>query len=187
MKTVASLKRFDVVTLTSDCATMAANFKVGDTFRFLGTFNGTLIRVSRIGDSAKLITEPIRFGLVDEQPKSAPVALAGTELEQLTKAANEAYVAFHAATLNAPKTPEFQQLRSVFDNLRVAIVSAKNAIRVQDDAKYDAPHADESGPSRRIVTATVLAGPHSGELAIHLTPAEEREYNAGMARMAELG
>lgn len=52
---------------------------------------------------------------------------------------------------------------------------------------YDTPHADESGPSRRIVIARCLAGEHSGETVMHMTPAEEREYNDGMAKLAEWG
>lgn len=51
----------------------------------------------------------------------------------------------------------------------------------------DIPHSDESGPSREIVVATVLAGKDSATLTIHLTPAEEKIYNEGMARLAELG
>ena len=50
---------------------------------------------------------------------------------------------------------------------------------------FDTPHADESGPSRRMVIATCLAGKDSGEVVMHVTPAEEKEYNRGMAMMAE--
>lgn len=56
----------------------------------------------------------------------------------------------------------------------------------KETEKWDAPHTDESGASRRIVIATCLAGQYSGETAMHMTPAEEREYNAGMAKMAEM-
>jgi hypothetical protein len=51
---------------------------------------------------------------------------------------------------------------------------------------WDSPHTDESGPSRRIVIATCLAGKDSGEVAMHMTPAEEKEYNSGMAKLAEM-
>ena len=51
----------------------------------------------------------------------------------------------------------------------------------------DKPHSDESGPSREIITASCLAGEHSGFITMHLTPAEEREYNRGMAELAEWG
>lgn len=53
-----------------------------------------------------------------------------TELESITAAANEAYLAFFTATMNAPKTPEFNRLREISDNLRKAIVRAKNQISV---------------------------------------------------------
>jgi hypothetical protein len=52
------------------------------------------------------------------------------ELKTLTAAANEAYLAFFAATMNAPQTPEFNRLREVNNNLRQAIVNAKNQITV---------------------------------------------------------
>lgn len=52
---------------------------------------------------------------------------------------------------------------------------------------WDSPHADASGPSRRIVIATCLAGKDSGEVAMHMTPAEEKEYNRGMAMLADMG
>jgi hypothetical protein len=49
------------------------------------------------------------------------------ELNALIQAANEAYLANYAAMLNAPKTPEFEHLRLLNDNLRKAIVRAKQA------------------------------------------------------------
>jgi len=52
--------------------------------------------------------------------------------------------------------------------------------------RFDSPHIDESGPSREVVVATCLAGPDSGRSVMHLTPKEEREYNDGMARLAEM-
>lgn len=63
-------------------------------------------------------------------------------------------------------------------------VSAPIAEPVRDTT-CDAPHCDESGPSRFVETHAILAGKYSGTFGIHLTPAEEREYNAGMARLAE--
>jgi len=51
---------------------------------------------------------------------------------------------------------------------------------------WDAPHVDQSGPSRRIVIATCLAGKDSGEVSMHMTRAEEKEYNRGMAMLAEM-
>ena len=51
--------------------------------------------------------------------------------------------------------------------------------------QFDTPHTDESGPSREVVIAMCLAGPDSGKTVMHLTPREEREYNDGMARLAE--
>lgn len=138
MKTVESLKRNDLVTLVRDAKTLANTFKAGDQFKFLGIGTGSMLRLSRVGDRAKLLTTPDWVGYV------------------------------WAAQV------EEQRLRQV-------------PARITSTTKYDAPHADESGSSRRIVVATVLAGKDSGELAMHLTPAEEREYNAGMARLAELG
>ena len=64
--------------------------------------------------------------------------------------------------------------------------------RKSENEKYEAikkhyatPHSDESGESRFVETHSVLAGKDSGVFGIHLTPAEEREYNRGMALMAE--
>lgn len=54
------------------------------------------------------------------------------------------------------------------------------------ETKWDAAHSDKSGESRRIVIATILAGKDSGEVAMNMTPAEEREYNSGMALLAEM-
>jgi hypothetical protein len=54
------------------------------------------------------------------------------ELKTLTKVANEAYLAFFAATLNAPNTPEFKRLKEINDHLRQAVVSAKNQLLVCD-------------------------------------------------------
>lgn len=52
---------------------------------------------------------------------------------------------------------------------------------------WDTPHSDESGQSRPIVIATCLAGKDSSQLVMHMTPKEEKEYNAGMAKLAEWG
>jgi len=49
------------------------------------------------------------------------------EMDALIKSANEAYLANYAAILNAPATPEFERLRLLNDNLRKAIVRAKQA------------------------------------------------------------
>jgi hypothetical protein len=48
------------------------------------------------------------------------------ELEAITTVANAVYIAFYAAIMNAPNTPEFNRLREVNDDLRKAIVRAKN-------------------------------------------------------------
>lgn len=54
--------------------------------------------------------------------------------------------------------------------------------------KYKTPHSDESGQSREVVIAVVMDDCGTGGRSVmHLTPAEEREYNEGMARMAEMG
>ena len=64
------------------------------------------------------------------QPKNKMKTNTTAELEAITASANEAYLAFFAATMNAPKTPEFNRLREINDNLRKAIVRAKNQIAV---------------------------------------------------------
>lgn len=51
------------------------------------------------------------------------------ELAQLTKAANDAYLAVFAATYFAPESPEMLRLKQVIDGLRVAIVHAKNELK----------------------------------------------------------
>jgi hypothetical protein len=122
-----------IVTLRTDLTTLTNSFHKGDTFRVLG-YQGTMIRVSRTSDRAKLITPMTNFGI--ELP-SAPVT-----------------------SVPAPRV---------------------------ESTVNDTPHTDESGPSRRIVICSVLAGKDSGETAMHMTPAEEREYNRGMAMLAELG
>lgn len=58
------------------------------------------------------------------------------ETKNLIEAANTAYLAFYAATLNAPKTPEFERLRAVNDELRQAIVHARNAATVESETFY---------------------------------------------------
>jgi hypothetical protein len=121
-----------IVTLNCNVKTLANDFKAGQTFRVLGT-QGTLVRLSRTGDCAKLTTLPEYVGLGVYSGVAST-----TRLEQ-------------------PPTD-----------------------------RYSAPHQDASGPSRVVVIATCLAGKDSGTLVMHFTPAEEREYNAGMARMAEL-
>jgi hypothetical protein len=52
---------------------------------------------------------------------------------------------------------------------------------------WDVAHTDDSGASREITIATVLAGEHSGRVVMHMTPKEEAEYNRGMAEMATWG
>jgi len=59
-------------------------------------------------------------------------------------------------------------------------------VRSSAVSKYNTPHTDESGESREIVIATCLAGKDSGKTTMHLTPKEEKEYNEGMARLAEM-
>lgn len=135
MKPVASLKRGSIVTLNEAQFTVRANFKVGDTLKFLSIFNGSLLRCSRIGDNAKIICRAEVVGYTFE---SAPVA---------------------------PYVPASRP----------------------DYISFDYPHTDSSGASREIITAVCLAGKDSGLSTIHLTPSEERAYNAGMARMAEMG
>jgi hypothetical protein len=139
MKNIASLKRFAVVTLNTDAATLTHTFKAGDQFKFLSPFNGFAVKLSRIGDCAKLIVEAARIGYTFEAWAAEPAA------------PSVPYV--------APKYGD----------------------------QYDAAHSDASGQSREIVIATVLAGPNSGTLTMHLTPGEEREYNRGMAEMAQWG
>jgi len=68
-----------------------------------------------------------------------------------------------------------------------AVVESEKASMTDKHEIYDTPHTDESGPSRRMVIATCLAGKFSGDVAMHVTPAEEKEYNLGMAMMAEMG
>lgn len=128
--------KYQIVTLQADRTTLAHTFKAGEQFRLLGTHGGSLVRLSRVSDKAKLTTDAEAVGL----------------------------------TIASPLAPK---------EIRVAATVATN--------KWDAPHSDESGPSRCIVVATILAGADSGRLVIHLTPAEEREYNAGMAKLAEWG
>ena len=53
--------------------------------------------------------------------------------------------------------------------------------------RYETPHRDKSGPSREVLIATILAGKDSGRIVMHFTPDEEKEYNRGMAIMAEMG
>jgi hypothetical protein len=55
-----------------------------------------------------------------------------------------------------------------------------------ENKHYDSPHSDASGNSRRIVICRTLAGKFSGETAMHMTPAEEQDYNEGCAKLAEL-
>lgn len=53
--------------------------------------------------------------------------------------------------------------------------------------RYDTPHTDESGASAPLVIARVLDDSGTGgETVMHLTPKEKREYEDGMARMAEM-
>jgi len=127
------LKRNDRVVLNRNATPLSGVvFKKGDAFKFLG-WHGSLLRLSRVGDNAKLMVLPNDI---------------------------EGYV--------EPTPPP-----------------AKPAPSVRDI--YDAPHSDESGPSRFVVTATVLAGKDSGTIGMNFTPAEEAEYNRGMAMMAQLG
>lgn len=77
MKPVASLKRGSIVTLNEAQFTVRANFKVGDTLKFLSIFNGSLLRCSRIGDNAKIICRPEVVGYTFEDsraPQCIPVA-----------------------------------------------------------------------------------------------------------------
>lgn len=133
MKNIETLTRGEVVTLNADRTPMSGvAFKAGEAFKFLG-WAGTLVRLSRVGDNAKLTVLPEDIGYGYERQAATSPASA----EKCTK--------------------------------------------------YNAPHADESGASRRVVIASCLAGQHSGEVAMHMTQAEEREYNAGMAMLAERG
>jgi hypothetical protein len=53
---------------------------------------------------------------------------------------------------------------------------------------YNAPHTDTSGDSRAIVIASVIDDCGTGgRCVMHLTPNEEREYNDGMAALADMG
>jgi hypothetical protein len=51
------------------------------------------------------------------------------EHQNLLRAANQAAIAFYAATLNAPDTAEFRRLREVLKDLQEAVVHAENAAR----------------------------------------------------------
>lgn len=134
-----------IVTLNQDVKTLANQFVAGQTFRVLGG-QGTLVRLSRVGDNAKLTTLPEYVGL-SRVSSWTPSEYAGVE-------------AAAAADL-------------------VAIVKSNQ--------RYNAPHSDASGASRAVTIASCLAGRDSGHIVMHFTPAEEREYNSGMARLAEMG
>ena len=81
---------------------------------------------------------------------------------------------------------------AVASSCRLASVATKGGgvVKAKADKRtlqvWENPHSDESGPSRRVVIATCLAGKDSGEIAMHFTPKEEKEYNAGMAKLAEM-
>jgi hypothetical protein len=50
------------------------------------------------------------------------------------------------------------------------------------------PHSDQSGESRPVHIASVMDDCGTGgKVFAHMTPAEEAEYNAGMAKLAEWG
>ena len=145
MKDINTLKSGDIVTLNRDCKPMSGvEFKAGDKFKFLG-LTGYGVRLSRIGDCAKLGVIATDIGYGELVIESTP--------EQ--KEAFQAYLA------------------------------AEKVEREATDKHYATPHSDESGASRWIVTHTVLAGKDSGTYGMNLTPAEEREYNDGMAKLAE--
>ena len=57
----------------------------------------------------------------------------------------------------------------------------------KDQPKIQAsPHADKSGQSKPVQIASVMDdNGGNGFLVHHMTPAEEKSYNDGMARMAE--
>ena len=82
----------------------------------------------------------------------------------------------------APEPASFVELTPVPEPVSVKASSATSSRDI-----YSSKHSDVSGDSREIVIASVLAGKDSGVVTMHLTPAEEREYNSGMARLAELG
>ncbi len=121
------------VTLNQDVKTLANQFVAGQTFRVLGN-QGTLVRLSRVGDNAKLTTLPEFVGI------------------------------------NLPQTPG----------------TFKPVSKSLDSGRYDEPHQDASGTSHPIVIASCLAGKDSGSIVMHFTPAEEKEYNSGMAKLAEM-
>ena len=60
----------------------------------------------------------------------AEITTAAAELESITTAAAETHLAIFAATLNAPKTPEFERLREINRTLADAITRAKNQIAI---------------------------------------------------------
>lgn len=72
-------------------------------------------------------------------------------------------------------------------NPQAASSHGKNATMKTTETIWDTPHTDASGPSRRVVIATCLAGKDSGEVVMHMTPFDEKEYNRGMAILAEMG
>lgn len=147
MKNIETLKKNEIVTLNRDCSPMSGDvFKAGDKFKFLGWYCGSLVRLSRVGDCAKLTVLPVDIGYAE-----APTPeLTAEEKEQGRIARAE-----------------------------------DDARRAADYAATQVPHSDESGDSRWIQTHSVLAGKNSGTYGMHLTPKEEREYNDGMAKMAE--
>lgn len=124
-----------MVTLKVDLKTLTNEFKAGNRFFVLGS-HGTMVRLSRTGDRAKLITPAENVGLAGiESPIADTVKFSRKYLATVV---------------------------------------------------YDTPHTDASGASREILIATILAGKDSGKVVMHLTPAEELEYNAGMAKLAEM-
>lgn len=54
------------------------------------------------------------------------------DLENLLKAANQSFCSIHAALGTEPSTPEFNRLRAVNEELRKAIVQAKNGLACFD-------------------------------------------------------
>jgi len=90
------------------------------------------------------------------------------------------------------------RLSRVGDNAKLMVVPADigygveiqastvETVKQPEPSKYDIEHSDESGASKRVVIATVLAGKDSGEIVMHMTPMEYKGYCDGCAKMAEM-
>lgn len=66
--------------------------------------------------------------------------------------------------------------------------AVKRFLGIASVADSKTPHSDESGDARFVRQSTVMDDCGTGGVSgAYMTPKEEKEYNAGMARLAELG